>query len=166
VKVADSRAAARSPDMKRDPVTKYWDPVEPADPDPIHAWLYSADPGPPIDWFRDAPKDVARLRRYILGRPGTALLEDGGFVRAACGRRVRVIYLHPFDTAKVGVCPQCASMAVLWQTDPAEYDRQVRVRNERWAQRDAQRYDEFDEFDLERQESYGTDPIDDDEPLL
>ena len=43
------------------------------------------------------------------------------------------------------------------------------MRNERWAQRDAQRYDEFDEFDaedFERQESYGTDPIDDEEDVL
>ncbi|MGH3634149.1 MAG: hypothetical protein ACRDTS_08665 [Mycobacterium sp.] len=166
MKVADSRAAARSPDMKRDPVTRYWDPVEPADPGPIHAWLYSADPGPPIDWFRDEPKNVARLRRWILDRPETALLEDGEFVRAACGRRVRVIYLHPFDTAEVGVCLGCASMADLWQTDPDEYDRRVKVRNERWAQRDAQRYDEFDADYFERQESCGTDPIDDEGDVL
>ena len=140
---------------------------EPADPGPIHAWLYSADPGPPIDWFRDAPKDVARLRRWILGRhETTAWQEDGEFVRAACGRPVRVIYLHPFDTAKVGVCPQCASMADLWQTDPDEYDRQVKVRNERWAERDDEWYDEDDEYDadddLEHQESC-TEPNNDDE---
>ena len=82
MKVADSRAAARAADMKRDPVTRYWDPVEPADPVPIHAWLYSADPGPPIDWFRDAPKSEALLRRWILAQQQTALLEDGAFVRA------------------------------------------------------------------------------------
>jgi len=56
-------------------------------------------------------------------------------------------------------------MAVPWQTDPDEYDRQIKARNERWAECDAERYDEYDELDLERQESYGTDPIDDDEQL-
>jgi hypothetical protein len=67
------------------------------------------------------------------------------------------------------VCPKCASMADLWQTEPDEYDRQVKLRNKRWAERDAQRYDEFDEFDaedLERQEPCGMDPIDDDDELL
>ena len=165
VKVANSRAAACSPDTKWDPITKYRQPVEPADPGPIHAWLYSADPGPPIKGFLDRPTELARLRRWILGqheRHETALLEDDGFVRAACGSRVRVIYLHPFDTANVGVCPKCASMAVLWQTDPDEYDRQIKARNERWAELDEERYDEDD---LQRQESYGTDPIDDDEQL-
>jgi hypothetical protein len=152
--------------MKRNPVTRYWDPVEPAHPGPIHGWLYSADTGPPIDCFREAPKNVARLRRWIFGWPETALLTDGEFVRAACGRRVRVIYLHPFDTAKAGTCPECASMADLWQTDPQEYDRRVRVRNERWAQRDARRYDEFDADYFERQESYCTNPIDDEEDVL
>jgi len=53
-------------------------------------------------------------------------------------------------------------MAVLWQTDPDEYDRQIKARNERWAKLDEERYDEDD---LQRQESYGTDPIDDDEQL-
>jgi len=53
-------------------------------------------------------------------------------------------------------------MAVLWQTDPDEYDRQIKARNERWAELDEERYDEDD---LQRQESYGTDPIDDDEQL-
>jgi hypothetical protein len=169
VRIADSRAAARVADMKRDPITKYWDPMEPAEPGPMHAWLYAADPGPPIDCFRDVPKNVNRLRRWILARPETALLEDREFVRAACGRRVRVIYLHPFDTANVGACPQCVSMAQLWQDDPDEYDRQVRLRNEQWAQRDAQRYDEYDEFDSDdfaRQKSCGTDPIDDEEDVL
>jgi hypothetical protein len=103
---------------------------------------------------------VARLRRWILGRRETALLKDGEFVRAACGRRIRVIYLYSFDTAGVGVCSKCASMANLWQTDPDEYDRRVRVRNERWAQRDAQRYEEFDADYFEGQESHGLDPID------
>ena len=169
MKVAESRAAARLADMTRDPVTGYWDPVEPADPGPIHAWLYSADPGPAIDCFRDAPKDVARVRRWILGRHETALLEDGEFVRAACGRRVRVVYLNPFDTAKTGVCPKCASMAQLWQNDPDEYDRQVKVRNERWAERDAQRYDAYDEFDAEELEFQKLDsagPIDNEEDVL
>jgi hypothetical protein len=95
---------------------------------------------------------VARLRRWILGRPETALLKDGEFVRAACGRRVRVVYLYSFDTAGVGVCATCAAMADLWQTDPDEYARRVRIRNQRWAQRDAQRYDEFDADYFERQE--------------
>jgi hypothetical protein len=62
---------------------------------------------------------------------------------------------------QVGVCPECASMADLWQADSDEYDRRVRVRNERWAQRDAQRYDEFEADYFESQESCGTDPIDD-----
>jgi hypothetical protein len=53
-------------------------------------------------------------------------------------------------------------MAVLWQTDPDEYDRQIKARNERWAKLDEERYDEDD---LQRHESYGTDPIDDDEQL-
>jgi hypothetical protein len=154
--------------MKRDPITKYWDQVEPADPGPMHAWLYSADPGPPIDGFRDAPKNVIRLSRWVLARTETAVLKDREFVRAACGRRVRVIYLHPFDTAMVGVCPQCVSMAQLWQNDRDEYDRQVRLRNGRWAQRDAQRYEEYDEFDddeLARQEPRGTDPIDEEDVM-
>ena len=41
VKVAESRAAARSPDMKNNCVTLYWDwdLMEPADSGPIHARL-------------------------------------------------------------------------------------------------------------------------------
>jgi hypothetical protein len=139
--------------MKVDPAEKCRYPVEPADPGPIHAWLYSANPGPPIDWFRDDPRDIARLRHWILGRPDTALLEDGEFVRAACGRQVRVIYRHPFNTAKVGVCLECASMAELWQTDPSDYDRLTAERNERWAANDRRRHDE--EYYAEEDEVYG-----------
>jgi hypothetical protein len=51
-------------------------------------------------------------------------------------------------------------MADLWQTDPDEYDRRVRVRNRRWAQRDAQRYEEFDADYFEHQESHDLDLID------
>ncbi|MGC2653198.1 MAG: hypothetical protein WA317_06265 [Mycobacterium sp.] len=57
-------------------------------------------------------------------------------------------------------------MAQLWQDDPDEYDRQVRLRNQRWAQRDAQRYEQHDEFDdVARQESCGLDPIDEEDVL-
>ena len=94
------------------------------------------------------------------------MLKGCEFVRAACGRRLRVIYLYPFDTAEVGVCSKCASMADLWGTDPDEYERRVRVLNERWAQRDASRFDEFDADYFERQEFYGTDPIDYEEDVL
>ena len=152
--------------MEFDRVGKFEFPVEPADPGPIHAWLYSANPGPPIDSFRDAPKDLTRLRRWILSQRETALLEDGDFVRAACGRRVRVIYLYPFNTVKVDACPECASMAKLWQTDPDEYDRQVAERNERWAANDRRRLEEQDDAASEEYDDDGEDnPIEQEDDL-
>jgi hypothetical protein len=60
-------------------------------------------------------------------------------------------------------------MAQLWQNDPDGYDRQVKVRNERWAERDAQRYDAYDEFDAEELEFQKLDsagPIDNEEDVL
>src|SRR5947209_10780331 len=141
MQIINSRAAARRPDMKIDPVDKSRYPVEPANPGPIHAWLYDANPGPPIDWFRDLAETVARLRRWILNSPQTALLEDGEFVRAACGRPVRVIYRRPFNTAEAHVCAECAEMAELWQSNVDEYDRRVAERNERWTENDRRRLD-------------------------
>jgi hypothetical protein len=61
------------------------------------------------------------------------------------------------------VCPECVSMAGLWQTDRTEYDRQVKERHEQWAERDRCRYEAFDAEDLGRQERYRTDPIEDED---
>jgi hypothetical protein len=142
VYVANSRAAACHPDWKIDEVEKCRKPVEPADSGPIHAWLYSADNGPPIHAWLDAPGNQARLRGWILTQRDTALVEDGEFVRAACGTRLRVIYRRSFHaTTEANVCPECVSMASLWQTDRAEYDRQVKERHEQWAERDKSRYE-------------------------
>ena len=127
--VANSRAAACEPDWKIDGVEKCRKPVEPADSGPVHAWL-------------DAPGNQARLRGWILTQRDTALVEDGEFVRAACGRRLRVIYRRSFDaTTEVNVCRECVSMAGLWQTDRAEYGRQVKERHEQWAERDRRRHE-------------------------
>jgi hypothetical protein len=156
------RDRPRHPDWTIEPGTKYKIPVEPADPDPKHAWLYSARP--PDDRFRHLLKEAAQLRRWILAQPG-ALLE-GGFVEAACGTRLRVVYHTPFDLDQDNACPGCVSMAQLWQTDPREYDRRVRERHDRWAERDMRRYEEIDAADLERQESCGTDPIEDEDNEL
>lgn len=165
--IANSRAAACEPDWKIDLVEKCRKPVEPADPGPIHAWLYSADNGPPIHAWLDAPGNQARLRGWILRQRDTALVEDGEFVRAACGTRLQVIYRRSFDvTTEANVCPECVSMAGLWQTDRAEYDRQVKARHEQWAERDRRRYEAFDAEDLERQERYGTDPIEEEDNEL
>jgi hypothetical protein len=162
VKIADSRSAARRTDWTIEPGAKYKIPVEPADPGPKHAWLYSADPD---DALLRSPKDVAQLRRWILAQPGTALLEEG-FVEAACGTSLRVVYRTPFDTDQDNACPKCVSMARLRQTNPSEYDRLVRERHERWAERNMHRYEEIDAADLERQEGYGTDPIEDEDNEL
>jgi hypothetical protein len=51
----------------------------------------------------------------------------------------------------------------LWQTDPAEFQRRVDERHERWAEREQLEYDAYDEADLARKESYGNEPIEDDE---
>jgi hypothetical protein len=166
VYVANSRAAACEPDWKIDRVEKCRRPVEPANPGPIHAWLYSADPGPPIHTWLDAPGNQARLRGWILCRRDTALVEGGEFVRSACGTRLRVIYRRSFDATEANACPECVSMAGLWQTDRAEYDRQVKERHERWTESDVQRYEAIDAEDLARQERYGTDPIEDDDNEL
>jgi hypothetical protein len=53
-------------------------------------------------------------------------------------------------------------VAFLRQTDPAEYDRIVRERHERWDNRYYREIDRIDAADWERQESYDTDPIDTD----
>jgi hypothetical protein len=45
-------------------------------------------------------------------------------------------------------------------------NRQVRERHEPWAERDRRRYEAFDAEDLERQERYGTDPIEDEDNEL
>jgi hypothetical protein len=57
-------------------------------------------------------------------------------------------------------------MAGLWQTNRAEYDRQVEEHHEQWAERDRRRSEAFDAEDLERQERYGTDPIEDEDNEL
>jgi hypothetical protein len=159
VTIADSRSAARRTDWTIEPGTKYKIPVEPADPGPIHAWLYSADPGPvPYSW-PVTRKDLAQLKRWILAQSETALLEES-FVEAACGTSLRVIYLRPFDVNQRNACPKCVEMAGLWQTDPGEYERLVRERHERWDERSLGEYEDVDAADWERQESYGTDPID------
>jgi len=121
MKIADSRSAARYPDWKIDPVTGYKDPVEPAEPDEIHAWLYTPDGVSPTRW--------------ILNQPGTALLQDG-HVEAACGVSLRVVYRMSFEMTQDNVCPRCVSMARLWQTDRVEYLQRVSERHERWAERD------------------------------
>jgi hypothetical protein len=64
------------------------------------------------------------------------------------------------------VCPECVSMAGLWQTDRAEHDRQVEERHEQWAERDRRRYEAFDAEDLERQQRYGIDAIEDEDNEL
>ena len=117
-------------------------------------WTNSRGPvtGPPIDRDSYTPKEIARLRGYILAQPSSALLEGGAFVRAACGKRVRVIYTRAFGaTNEVEVCPLCAEMADLWRTDVAEYDRRVKERNERWAERnERQRERELEEWEAEQ----------------
>jgi hypothetical protein len=94
-----------------------------------------------------SPKDAARLRRWILSQPDTALLEEG-FVEAACGTRLRVIYRTQFDVDQDTACPGCISMARLRQIDPSEYDRLVGERHKRSADRDIRRYEEIDAEDL------------------
>jgi hypothetical protein len=102
-----------------------------------------------------------QLRRWILAQPGTALLEDRQYVEAACGTSVRVIYRRPFDVNQADACTRCVEMARLWQTNPAEYDRIAKERHERWDNRHYREIDQDDDADWERQESYGSDPIDD-----
>ncbi|BBY37515.1 hypothetical protein MMAN_16490 [Mycobacterium mantenii] len=153
MKIADSRSAARYPDWETDPVTGYKDAVEPAEPGEIHAWLYTPDDVGPARW--------------ILNQRGTALLQDG-HVEAACGLSLRVIYRMSFDMTQDNACPRCVRIARLWQTSRAEYYELIRERHERWAERDRRRYKALDANDLARQDSYGTDPIEDDdsgEPL-
>ena len=134
MKIADSRSAARYFDKKLDPVTKLKDPVEPAEPGTIHAWLYN-------------PTDYGA--RWVLSQPGTALLEDEP-AEAACGVSLRVIYRMPFDMTEDDACPRCVSIARIWQTDRNEYQRLVCERHERWAERDRRRFNTgWDE--LERQ---------------
>jgi hypothetical protein len=149
--IAHSRSAARDPDWKIDPVTKDKDPVEPADPGEIHAWLYTPDP-------------PTALVPWILSQRGTALLEYGS-VEAACGVGVRVIYRMSFDLTQDDACPRCIRMARLWQTNRQEYDRLVNERHERLAERELERYDAIDADDLARQERYGTDPIEGEDDL-
>jgi hypothetical protein len=152
VKIANSRSAARYADFKIDSATGYKDPVEPADPGEIHAWLY-------------APDDVNSSSRWILNQRGTALLQDG-HEEAACGVSLRVIYRMSFDMTEDNVCPRCVVMAGLWQTDRGEYHQRVRERHERWAERDRQRYEAIDTDDLARQDSHGPDPIEDEDDEL
>ena len=52
-------------------------------------------------------------------------------------------------------------MAQLWHDNPAEYGRLVAERHQRWADQRGRQDESIDAADLLRQESYGTDPIDD-----
>jgi hypothetical protein len=127
------------------------EPVEPPEPGPIHAYLFDPD-----------PQLMTRGQRRILRQPSTAFLEEGA-EEAACGMGVRVIYRRAFDTTEPDVCPRCVEMAELRQVDPAEFQRRIDERHELWDEREDRRYREFEEWDLARQESYGTDPIGEDE---
>lgn len=68
-----------------------------------------------------------------------------------------------FDIAEGDVCPRCVHMSRIWLTDRAEYSRIVEERHERWEERDLARYRADVAADLARQESYGNEPIADDE---
>jgi hypothetical protein len=158
VTIANSRSAARRTDWTIEPGTKYRIPVDPADPGPIHAWLYSADDPKTSSATR---KELGQLKRWILAQPGTALLEEP-FVEAACGTSLRVIYRRLFDVNQSDACPRCVEMARLWHTEPAEYHRILIERHKRWDERSWRAYEELDAADWERQQSHGTDPIEDD----
>ncbi|KUH70020.1 hypothetical protein AU184_14545 [Mycolicibacterium novocastrense] len=149
MKFNDFRAAARRFDV----TGKDLDPIEPVEPGPIHAYLLMP---------AEEQEYLANTYEWVLKQPGTAIIEYGT-TEAACGMGVRVIYRMAFDDSDSQVCPRCVDMARLWNTDPDAYHRRVDERHERWADREDRRYEAADAADLARQESYGNEPIDNDD---
>ncbi|TAM64959.1 hypothetical protein [Mycobacterium sp.] len=153
MKVSNSRRAHRYFDVVRNPHDHWNDPVPPKEPGPSHAYLFD-------------PRNPRPAQAWILKHASSpAFLQDGAET-AACGMGVRTIYPEPFDTDGVGACPRCAEMALLRQTDPVEFQRRLTERQERWHERDNRRWKAVDLADLKRQESYGSQPIpEEEEPL-
>lgn len=123
----------------------------PEDIGPVHALLFDP-PGVQPRWkhrpdWLDKPK------------PHEPMFLEGWFPEeAACGRRVRLVFPVPFDTAEDDACPECLGMAELWVSDRPGFDARVREREERRRERADRRYEaeqaeaDYEEF-LRRQDA-------------
>jgi hypothetical protein len=150
MKVSNSRRAHRYFDRVRNTIDHFEDPVVPENPGPAHAYLFDPkNPRPGQGW----------IQKHVSA---PAFLEDGA-EQSACGKGIRTIYPTAFDTDDSDACPRCIEMSLLWETDPAEFRRRVAERHQRWREREDRRWDAIDHDDYLRQESYGTEPIGDEE---
>lgn len=121
MKVPESRAAARRYDIHEDRLGRY--PEVPEDIGPVHALLFDRREDLPLwkrrpDWI-DKPKFHDPI-----------FLEGWSSEEAACGRRVRLVFPVPFDTAEDDACPECVEMAQLWVDDRPAFDARIREREE------------------------------------
>jgi hypothetical protein len=101
-------------------------------------------------------------RRVVLARvqPSNSWssLEGWSSEEAACGRRVRLVFPVPFDTAECYACPECVEMAQLWVDDRPAFDARVEEREQRRREKADRRYEaeraevDYEEF-LRRQDA-------------
>ncbi|ULP48350.1 hypothetical protein [Mycolicibacter virginiensis] len=132
MKVPGSWAAARRYAIGEDRLGRY--PEVPDDIGPVHALLFDP-PGVQPRWthrpeWLDKPKPHEPI-----------FLESYRSEEAACGRRVRLVFPVPFDTAEDEVCPDCRTMAQLWVSDRPAFDERVREREERRREKENRRYE-------------------------
>jgi hypothetical protein len=148
VKVPESRAAARRYDIHEDRLGKY--PEVPEDIGPVHALLY------------DLPGNLPRWKRRPdwLDKPKAhePIFLEWSHEEAACGRRVRLVFPVPFDTAEDDACPECLEMAELWVSDRPAFDARIRELEDRRREKANRAYEaeqadaDYEEF-LRRQDA-------------
>ena len=130
-----------------------WDHPQPAkDPDEIHV-VFNIDPK------RDEMLDIWGIPAQMTE---PMYFEDGDYLRAACGAKVRVILTTRFDTEESKACERCSQLALIWQTDAQECMNEILAEREKRRERerkksereqmlrDLEEYHATQERDLER----------------
>lgn len=121
MKVPESRAAARRYDIHEDRLGRY--PEVPEDIGPVHALLF--DPPEKLPKWKRRPDWMDKPKFH------EPIFLEWSHEEAACGRRMRLVFPVPFDTAEDDACPECVEMAQLWVYDRPAFDARVQEREER-----------------------------------
>lgn len=147
MKIPDSRAAEKRWDVSPSAVARVF----------VHAVLLN-DPARP--WTR------YKATRFRSMHEPEHIQYASEAPEAACGRRVRLVYPMSFDDKEDDACPDCLKLIAIWQIDPDEYCRQVRIIEQEIEQRERSRR-ERQNAQGEATRLFGTvvEPGDEDQPL-